>query len=159
MDQQLPHPTTISHIHNTCTQQPVCFTHALRVFTAPSNQRASPHHKHILHNQRASHTLSIIKALHTKELHTHTHSNNQRVHTPTHTFPTTKHFTHTHTHTPQRVLLPQPRCFLHTHKSKMLYSYTQQPKLSIQTPPQKKTPSTSICLPQQLILEPQDVQL
>lgn len=153
--QQLPHPTTISHIHNTGTQQPACFT-TPRAFTAPSNQRACPRHTHILHNQRASHTLSIIKALHTRELHIHTHSNNQRVHTPTHTFPTTKPFTHT---PPQRVLLSQPRYFLHTPKSKMLYSYTEQPKLSIQTPPQKKTPSTSICLPQQQVLEHQDVQL
>lgn len=120
--QQLPHPTTISHIHNTRTQQPACYT-TPRAFTAPSNQRASPRHTHILHNQRASHTLSIIKALHTRELHIHTHSNNQRVHTHTHTFPTIKPFTHTHpkefyspsqgaSYTP-----PRAKCFTPTQNS------------------------------------------
>lgn len=134
MDQQLPHPTTISHIHNTCTQQPVCFTHALRVFTAPSNQRACPRHKHILHNQRASHTLSIIKALHTKELHTHTHSNNQRVHTPTHTFLTTKHFTHTHTHTPKSFTPPTKVLLTHPQEQNALLLHTTAKALHTDTP-------------------------
>ena len=90
-------------------------TYTKSFYPPPSNQRAS--HAHTpLNNQRASHTLSMIKAPHlhtpiTKELHTHTHSNNQKVHTPTHTFPTTKHFTHT---PPERVLLSHPRCFMHT---------------------------------------------
>lgn len=133
--QQLPHPTTISHIHNTRTQQPACFT-TPRAFTAPSNQRACPHHTHILHNQRASHTLSIIKALHTRELHIHTHSNNQRVHTPTHTFPTTKPFTHT---PPKEFYSPSQGASYTTPRAKC-FTPTQNSQSSLYRHPHKRKP-------------------
>ena len=151
----LPCPATTSHIHNTCSRQPTCFTHA-ESFYCPIQPQGFP----------PPHTFSVIKELHTPsdwskhfipKSFTHTHSNNQRFTHHSH-FPHNRAL-HTHTPSPQRVSLPQPRCFLHTPKSKMLSSYTQQPALSIQTPPQKKTPSTSSCLPQQQVLEHQDVQL
>ena len=140
----LPCPATTSHIHNACADDQHAL-HTLRAFTAPSNHRASPHHTHSQQSKSFTHPLNDQSTSYPRASHT-----------PTHTSPTTEHFTRT---PPQRVSLPQPRCFLHTPKSKMLSSYTQQPALSIQTPPQKKTPSTSSCLPQQQVLEHQDVQL
>ena len=122
-----------SHIHQELLPpQPKVYTHT------------HTHTHTALNNQRASHTHSIIKALHlhtpiTKELHTHTHPNNQRVHTPTHKVPTTK-AVYTHT-SPKEFYSPKQGLRTHPPKSKKRFTPTHSGPSSRCSPsPQKKTP-------------------